>query len=84
MPIDVSYPTTLLSDILSDAQPVVVCVEEALADNLPGNLMIPAYHRILPHSASPWRCQPCLQLSMADQSFGVTVSWGHVHRLAPY
>ncbi|ELT91031.1 hypothetical protein CAPTEDRAFT_168750 [Capitella teleta] len=37
MPIDISYPSTLIGDILSDAQPTIVCVASALASNLPDN-----------------------------------------------
>lgn len=36
MPIDVSYPATLIEDILKDATPIAICVQEDMAVHLKG------------------------------------------------
>ena len=37
MPIDVSYPKTLIEDIILDAKPLAICTEKDMACNISGN-----------------------------------------------
>ena len=39
MPLDVTYPVTLLEDIFSDAKPAAVCADETLREHIPGRKM---------------------------------------------
>ena len=40
MPIDISYPATLIDDIIVDAKPVAICVQEDMAGIIGGSFLV--------------------------------------------
>ena len=46
MPIDISYPATLIDDIIVDAKPVAICVQEDMAGIIGGSCLVNVHQRV--------------------------------------